>query len=60
VLRYYEDLPDAERRRLHGGIRSATSLEEIIRLEKELDEGRLPAGIHGGDGDGDDDDAMAE
>ncbi|OAA56634.1 Leucine-rich repeat protein [Niveomyces insectorum RCEF 264] len=39
-------LTDAERRRLQDRIRTATSLEEIARLEKELAEGRLPAGIH--------------
>ena len=39
-------LTDAERRRLQERIRTATSLDEIARLEKELAEGRLPAGIH--------------
>jgi U2 small nuclear ribonucleoprotein A' len=39
-------LTDAERKRLQERIKKASSLEEIIRLEKELNEGRLPAGIH--------------
>ncbi|EPE06121.1 u2 small nuclear ribonucleoprotein a [Ophiostoma piceae UAMH 11346] len=39
-------LTDAERKRLQERIRTATSLDEIARLEKELAEGRLPAGIH--------------
>ena len=39
-------LTDAERKRLQERIRNTDSLEEIIRLEKELNEGRLPAGVH--------------
>ncbi|KAH8750600.1 leucine-rich repeat-domain-containing protein [Diaporthe sp. PMI_573] len=46
-------LTDKEKQRLQERIRKASSLEEIIRLEKELEEGRLPAGIMG-------DDAMEE
>lgn len=46
-------LTDKEKSRLQEKIRKASSLEEIIRLEKELEEGRLPAGILG-------DDAMEE
>jgi len=42
-------LTDAERKRLQERIQKADSLEEIIRLEKELNEGRLPSGIHTGD-----------
>lgn len=40
-------LTDAEKKRLQERIRNATSLQEIIALEKELNEGRLPSGIHG-------------
>lgn len=46
-------LTDKEKQRLQERIKKASSLEEIIRLEKELEEGRLPAGILG-------DDAMEE
>ena len=42
-------LTDAERKRLQEKIKKATSLDEIIRLEKELNEGRLPVAM---DGDG--------
>jgi len=38
-------LTDDERKRLQDRIKKADSLEEIIRLEKELNEGRLPTGI---------------
>ncbi|KAF4946919.1 hypothetical protein FGADI_10832 [Fusarium gaditjirri] len=40
-------LTDAEKKRLQERIKKATSLQEIIALEKELNEGRLPSGIHG-------------
>jgi U2 small nuclear ribonucleoprotein A' len=40
-------LTDEERKRLQERIKKATSLQEIIALEKELNEGRLPSGIHG-------------
>lgn len=40
-------LTDAEKKRLQEKIKKATSLQEIIALEKELNEGRLPSGIHG-------------
>jgi U2 small nuclear ribonucleoprotein A' len=40
-------LTDEEKKRLQERIKKATSLQEIIALEKELNEGRLPAGIHG-------------
>lgn len=46
-------LTDKEKQRLQERIKKANSLEEIIRLEKELEEGRLPPGILG-------DDAMEE
>lgn len=39
-------LTDAEKKRLQERIKKATSLQEIIALEKELNEGRLPSGIH--------------
>lgn len=39
-------LTDPERKRLQERIKKASSLEEIARLEKELSEGRLPAGIY--------------
>ncbi|CAK7266775.1 U2 snRNP complex subunit [Sporothrix epigloea] len=42
-------LSDGERKRLQERIRTASSLDEIARLEKELAEGRLPTGIAAGD-----------
>lgn len=39
-------LTDKEKKRLQEMIRKASSLEEIIRLEKMLNEGRLPPGFH--------------
>lgn len=39
-------LTDAEKKRLQEMIKKASSLEEIIRLEKMLNEGRLPPGFH--------------
>lgn len=42
-------LTDKEKQRLQDRIKKASSLEEIIRLEKELEEGRLPPGILGDD-----------
>lgn len=42
-------LTDTERTRLQERIRKATNLEEIARLEKELAEGRIPAGVYEGD-----------
>jgi U2 small nuclear ribonucleoprotein A' len=38
-------LTDKERKKLQDMIKRANSLEEIIRLEKALNEGRLPPGI---------------
>lgn len=40
-------LTDDEKKRLQERIKKATSLQEIIALEKELNEGRLPAGVLG-------------
>jgi U2 small nuclear ribonucleoprotein A' len=40
-------LTDKERTQLQERIKNATSLQEIIALEKELNEGRLPTGIQG-------------
>lgn len=47
-------LTDGEKKRLQELIKKADSLQEIIRLEKELNEGRLPAGVLAND------DAMEE
>ena len=44
---YRVKLTDKEKKRVEALIRSAKSLQEITRLEKELNEGRIPAG--GGD-----------
>jgi len=38
-------LTDKERKKLQEMIKNADSLEEIIRLEKALNEGRLPPGV---------------
>jgi U2 small nuclear ribonucleoprotein A' len=38
-------LTDKERKKLQEMIKKADSLEEIIRLEKALNEGRLPPGV---------------
>lgn len=38
---------DAERKRVEKMIREATSFQEIARLEKELNEGRIPSGALG-------------
>lgn len=50
---YRVKLTDKERKKVETMIRNAKSLEDIIRLEKELNEGRVPAGAQG-------DDAMEE
>ena len=39
-------LTEEEKKKLQERIKKATSLQEIIALEKELNEGRLPSGIH--------------
>ena len=52
--KYYRvKLTDKERRKVEEMIKNAKSLQDIIRLEKELNEGRVPAGAQG-------DDAMEE
>ena len=47
-------LTDKERKKVEELIRNAKSLQDIIRLEKELNEGRVPLAAQGGD------DAMEE
>ena len=42
-------LSEEERKKLQDMIKRAGSLQEIIRLEKMLNEGRLPSGITAGD-----------
>jgi len=49
---YRVKLTDKERKKVEEMIRNAKSLQEIIRLEKELNEGRVPLGAA--------DDAMVE
>ena len=44
---YRVELTDQERKRVEKLIRNAKSLQEITRLEKELNDGRVPQG--GGD-----------
>lgn len=46
-------LTDKERKRVEEMIKNAKSLQDIIRLEKELNEGRVPVGAQ-------DTDAMEE
>ncbi|OJI96205.1 hypothetical protein ASPVEDRAFT_35570 [Aspergillus versicolor CBS 583.65] len=48
-------LTDAERKRIEKMIREAKSLQEITRLERELNEGRIPGGALDGAEDGDED-----
>lgn len=48
-------LTDSERKRVEKMIREAKSLQEITRLEKELNEGRIPGGALGAGGDADGD-----
>ena len=50
---YRVKLTDKEKKRIEEMIRNAKSLAEITRLEKELNEGRIPAGAM-------EDDAMEE
>jgi U2 small nuclear ribonucleoprotein A' len=40
---YRVKLTDKERKKVEELIRNAKSLQEIIKLEKELNEGRVPA-----------------
>ncbi len=49
---YRVKLTDKERKRVEELIKNAKSLQDIIRLEKELNEGRVPGGAQ--------DDAMEE
>ena len=51
---YRVQLTAKERKRVEGLIKNAKSLSEIARLEKELNEGRIPGGAlaAGGDDDG--------
>ena len=42
-------LTDKERKKVEELIKGAKSLQEIIRLEKELNEGRVPVGAQGAD-----------
>ncbi|KAF2672344.1 small nuclear ribonucleoprotein U2, A [Microthyrium microscopicum] len=53
-------LTDKEKKRVQQMIRNAKSLGDIGRLEKELEEGRIPGGVLADDDDDDDDDAMEE
>jgi len=46
---YRVKLTEQERKKVEGMIKNAKSLEDIIRLEKELNEGRVPAGAQGDD-----------
>lgn len=41
---YRVKLTDKERKKVEELIRNAKSLQDIIRLEKELNEGRVPVG----------------
>jgi U2 small nuclear ribonucleoprotein A' len=41
---YRVKLTDKERKKVEELIKNAKSLQDIIRLEKELNEGRVPAG----------------
>ena len=47
---YRVKLTEKEKKRVEALIRNAKSLAEITRLERELNEGRIPAG-GGGEGD---------
>jgi len=42
-------LTEKERKRVEVMIRNAKSLADITRLERELNEGRVPGGVDGGD-----------
>jgi len=46
---YRVKLTDKERKKVEELIRNAKSLQDIIRLEKELNEGRVPAAAQGAD-----------
>ncbi|EAW12967.1 U2 snRNP complex subunit LEA1 [Aspergillus clavatus NRRL 1] len=51
-------LTEKERKRVEKMIREARSLQEITRLEKELNEGRIPGGALDAGDDSDDEDKM--
>jgi U2 small nuclear ribonucleoprotein A' len=54
-------LTEKEKKRVEKMIREAKSLQEIARLEKELNEGRIPAGaMEGGADEEEDGDRMEE
>ncbi len=44
---YRVKLTDKEKKRIEEMIRNAKSLQEITRLEKELNEGKIPQGAGG-------------
>jgi len=46
---YRVKLTDKERKKVEEMIKNAKSLQDIIRLEKELNEGRVPVGAQGAD-----------
>lgn len=46
---YRVKLTDSERKKVEELIKNAKSLQEIIKLEKELNEGRVPAAAQGDD-----------
>ncbi len=46
---YRVKLTEKERRKVEELIRNAKSLQDIVRLEKELNEGRIPFGAQDGD-----------
>ena len=46
---YRVKLTEKEKKRVEELIRNAKSLQEISRLEKELNEGKIPGGIGRGD-----------
>ena len=46
---YRVKLTEKERKRVENLIRNAKSLQEISRLEKELNEGKIPGGVARGD-----------
>lgn len=46
---YRVKLTDKERKKVEELIRNAKSLQDIMRLEKELNEGRVPAAAQGMD-----------
>ena len=47
---YRVKLTDQEKKKVEEMIRNAKSLQEITRLEKDLNEGRIPGGAFGGGG----------